>query len=203
MYHTVLPNKFSEKSFVEILDTDPDWDDYMVSMTLRTYSFHVELLYNDIPRHSLIVITWPSNWILNCDTDQYVANCIENCEAFTLVCDPPSNSLLLYAGFETVYVKHGTGYVEFTIEGVDNPPITEKKFLTVTTKDANEVLIDSMFEVFNLEFVTGLITVESIYPSDSLIFSNNGTYTFKFNAQHEILTTYELVITMPASIEVQ
>ena len=76
----------------------------MVSMTLRTYSFRVELAYNDIPLHSLIVITWPTDWDLDCDTDQYVANCIENCEDFTLVCDPPSNSLLLYAGFETVYV---------------------------------------------------------------------------------------------------
>ena len=59
-----------------------------------------------------------------------------------------------------------------------------------------------MFSVFNLEFVPGLITVESIYPSDSLIFSNSGTYIFKLNAQHEILTTYEFVFTMPASIEV-
>lgn len=144
------------------MDTDPDWDDYMVSMTLRTYFFRVELLYNDIPLHSVIIIAWPNDWELECDTDQYIVSCIENCEEFTLVCDPPSNSLLLYAGFETVYVQYGTGYVEFTIEGIDNPPITEEKFLTITTRDASEYLIDSMFEVFNLEFVTGVITVESI-----------------------------------------
>jgi hypothetical protein len=106
----------------------------MVSMTDMTYFFHVELLYNDIPTTSVIEVTWPTNWELDCSID-YIATCIENCDdAIDITCDTDSSSLILFGGFETVYVSYGTGYVDFTIQGIKNPPITEEKFLTVTTK---------------------------------------------------------------------
>lgn len=204
-YQTTLANVFSDGSYVDILDTDPDWDDYMVSMTLRTYHFYIELGVNDIPLYTVIYVKWPDNWELNCDTDQYVPVCIQNCGEFALICNPTTNTLELYGGFQELYIQFATGFVEFNIEGIDNPPITEEKFLTVETwsKEGGDYIIDSQFSLFNLEFVTGLITVTEIYPSDPVIFSSNGTYTFTFNAQHTLLTTYELIITMPASLEVQ
>jgi hypothetical protein len=60
-----------------------------------------------------------------------------------------------------------------------------------------------MQSVFTLSFTTGDITVSSIVPSDNMIFSSNGTYTFTFAPKHTMLSTYVITIILPSELEVQ
>jgi hypothetical protein len=97
------------------------------------------------------------------------------------VCDQASNTLKLYGGFEEAtgqYISYKTGYVNFTIIGVDNPSITDLQYLTVSTiaVDAGLYQIDSSYTPFGLKFNTGKITVESITPTNPYIYSADGTY---------------------------
>ena len=79
-WHTTLTGEFSSSSYVKILDTDPAVDEYMVSEKLLTYEFYVELKMNDIPHESIVYVTWPTGWNLDCTTDQYKVECTKGCE---------------------------------------------------------------------------------------------------------------------------
>lgn len=52
----------------------------MVSEKLLTYEFYVELNMNDIPHESIVYVTWPTGWNLDCTTDQYKVECTKGCE---------------------------------------------------------------------------------------------------------------------------
>jgi hypothetical protein len=70
-YVTTLPGEFLSTSSVSILDTQSGVDEYMVSEKLLDYFFVVNLNTNDIPYETLIYVTFPSGWSLDCSTDQY------------------------------------------------------------------------------------------------------------------------------------
>ena len=96
--HTILTGEFSDRSFVEILDS------YEVAAKSQTYSFTIELGDNDIPLESLLFVQWPGGWPLDCETDgKYSVECIKGCQFSNkaLVCDQTTNTLKLYGGFET------------------------------------------------------------------------------------------------------
>jgi hypothetical protein len=57
--------------------------------------------------------------------------------------------------------------------------------------------------MFFLEWKTGSITVASISPTNSYIYSTEGTYTFTFTPLHAMETTHVLVITLPEELQVQ
>ena len=74
----------------------------------------------------------------------------------------------------------------FEVGGFTNPAAVDKQSLKVTTVsfDTNIYVIDHSDTGFDLEFTTGLITVESFLPSDTKIYSFEGFYNFTFEAQH-------------------
>ena len=92
-------------------------------------------------------------------------------------------------GFEdAVRYRLAPGPVKFEVGGFTNPAGIDKQSLKVTTVSFDTDLklydIDHSDTGFDLEFTTGLITVESFLPSDSKIYSFEGYYNFTFKAQH-------------------
>jgi hypothetical protein len=89
---------------------------------------------------------------------------------------------------------------------MDNPGVTKEKVLKIDTysTSANGGIypIDSMQSVFTLTWTTGPIDVKSIVPSEQMINSKNGTYTFTFAPKHAMLSTYVVTIILPLILEV-
>jgi hypothetical protein len=80
--------------------------------------------------------------------------------------------------------------------GNTNPPTTSRMYFTITTynEDGAVYKIDESSSLFYLDFQPGGITINNIIPNDVEILSAVGTWTFNFNAEHPIDTTYVMVI---------
>jgi hypothetical protein len=66
-----LPGSFdtSLSSVAITASTDSSISDSMLNQVAAsglTYEFDIFLQYNDIPNLSMVVVTWPSAWILDC-----------------------------------------------------------------------------------------------------------------------------------------
>lgn len=74
--------------------------------------------------------------------------------------------------------------------------------MTTVSFDTDIYLIDRSTDAFTLKFTTGILTVESVVPTDKVIFSPFGTYKMKFEAQHKIRPEYMLEVTWPEEFSV-
>jgi hypothetical protein len=90
----------------------------------------------------------------------------------------------------------------FTISGFTNPSTTSPLYYIVETvhfESATDYTIDKSTTEFPVTATTGTITISSITPNFTQIYSSDGWYKFIFTPQHEIATTYQFRITFPAT----
>ena len=129
-------------------------------------------------------MTFPNDWKLPCSTS-FTIQCTAGCQ-FTnsgVICDSVKNRLKLTQGFEAgnSYL-YGGSPITFIVGDIVNPMTTKTRYISIETiqeVNGQEFGIDK-YEGFAFSFTPGDIVVQSIIPTDKMIYSDIGRYNLNF-----------------------
>lgn len=129
---------------LEIVDDETTVGLLDVSYRIKFYT------HNPIPAESILYITWPTDWYLDCSdiepecvSKDLKTTCPEECA----VCNEEYQRLELTGCFEDIFIDPETDYVDIQLDGLKNPDDTAEYSIAVTTLqtttyDSNLYIID-------------------------------------------------------------